>query len=315
MKNITVFTVLVIMLHCAQFAFTQEESSASYAVSTWPEFGMLFGQAKEIVFPFDTKAELLSLLTWDIKPVFYYGLALDFSRAQPLARWGIFANLSLKNGLPGISGKMEDQDWMSKEYTSLTHYSVHDNFTEKLFFFDISAGFSFPLKHILLMKTYLTVSYMYVSFYAENGYYEYTPPFGDGKKHPINGKVINYTQDWLIITPGLSLGYFFNTRFYTELVFQISPLVFCNDLDEHLKTGIQYRDYMRGGLFIEPGLHFSYIVGKRLELSLKFTWRYIDGTKGETYAGALSTQIFEQQGEAGAGLSVIGTGLCLKIRL
>jgi len=326
MKNITAFAVLVIMIHCAQFAFTQEEPAASYAVSTWTEFGMLFGQAKEIVFPSDTKAELLSLLLWDIKPVFYYGLTLDFSRAQPMTQWGFFANLSLKNGIPVISGNMEDRDWMSKENTALTHYSIHDNFTEKLFFFDVSTGFSFPFKRVLLMKTYLTVSYMHFAFSGKFGYGTYARSKGDGKYESIDEnpvyysfadreKIITYTQNWFIIAPGISLGCYFNTRFCAELVFQISPLVFCNDLDQHLTTYTQYRDYMRGGIFIEPGFHFSYIAGKRFELSLEFSWRYIGGTWGETYASPLLTQNYERQGKAGAGLSVINTGLCLKIRL
>jgi len=303
------------MIHCAQPAFTQEKQAGPYAISISPQFGFIYGQAEEIVYPSDTKAELLSQLLWDIKPVFYYGLTLDFSRAQPMTQWGFCANFSLKNGIPGNSGSMEDRDWMSTENTDLTNYSISDNITNNLLFLDFSAGFSFPLIHILLMKTYLAASYMHFNFCGENGYYNYAPPFGDGKKHPLDGKVINYTQDWLIITPGVSLGYYFNTRFYAELVFHISPLIICNDFDEHLTTGFQFRDYMWGGIFLEPGFHFSWFAGKQLELSLELSWRYIGETRGETYIKHRSSTTYTQLGEAGAGLSVIDTGLLLKIHL
>jgi len=324
MKNITVFAVFVTMWCCVQAIPAQEKQAASYALSICPQFGFLYGQAEEIVYPSpEFKAKKLSQLLWDIKPVFYYGLSLDFARTQPMTTWGFFSNFSLKNGMPGKSGNMEDRDWLSKENKALTNYSISDNITDNLFFFDFSAGFSFPLKRILLMKTYLTVSYMHFSFYGKNGYYTYAQYFGNDKyapidstqKEPLDGKVINYTQDWFIITPGVSLGYYFNTHFYAELVLQISPLIFCDDLDEHLKTKIKYQDRMWGGIFLEPGFHFSWFANKRLEFSLEFSWRYISETRGKTYESSLFSDDFEQNGTAGAGLSIINTGLSLKIHL
>jgi len=330
MKKITAFAVFVALWICAQPAFTQEEKSGSYAFSISPQFGFIYGQTEEIVYPPSRyKAKYLSQLLWEIKPVFYYGLALDFSRAQPMTKWGFFSNISLKNGIPNKSGNMEDRDWESIENDNLTKYSIHDNFTNNLFFLDFSAGFSFPLKHSLLIKTYLTVSYMHFNFYGENGYGNYareTGGAGSGIFASINdspdylsfansGKLINYTQDWFIVSPGVSLGYYFNALFYAELVFHISPLVFCNDWDEHLITKVQYRDYMRGGIFLEPEFHFSYSINRRFDLSLKCSWRYIGETRGEIYVRSPSDDDFVQNGNAGAGLSMIDASLCLRIRL
>jgi len=328
MKNITAFAVLVIMIQCAQLAFSQEEHPSSYVFSTGTKFGMFFGQTEEIVYPpLSHKAELLSQLLWDVKPVFYYGLTLDFSRAQPMIQLGFFANISLKNGVSGGSGNMEDRDWMSVESTALTHFSTHDNVTNEVFLFDFSTGVSFPIKHIFLLKTYLTVSYMRYNFSAQYGYATYARYLEDGMYASIYDnpnyisfaeweKVINYTQRWFITAPGVSLGYYFNNnRSFAELSFQISPLIICNDLDEHLISMRQYRDYMRGGIFLEPGFHFSWFAGKRLELSLDFSWRYISRTWGETYVSPLFTQNYVQQGEAGAGMSMIDAGFCFKIHL
>jgi len=314
------------MLNCAPFAAAQELPLKSYALSSWTSFGMFLGQSEEIVYPSsEYQAEFLSQLLWDIIPVLYYGLSLDFSRAQPMEKWGFCATLSLRNGIPGKSGKMENRDWMSTENNALTHYSVHDSITNELFFLDASAGLSFPLNRILL-KTYVTMSYMHFSFTGRYGDGTYAREIQEGIFASMDDnpdhvsfanyeKVINYTQNWITVTPGISASYYFY-RFYGELFFNISPLITCRGVDEHLTNSRVFKDYMRGGIFLEPGFHFSFIAGRRLEFSFDFSWRYMHGTKGETWYGTrIGTANLAQQGQAGAGLSIFNTGLCMKIRL
>jgi len=323
------------MLGCAPFAAAQESPLKSYALSSWTSFGMFLGQAEEIVYsPPVFKAKMLSQLLWDIKPVFYYGLSLDFSRAQPMEKWGFFATLSLKNGIPGTSGEMEDRDWMSVENDALTHYSVHDNFTNTLFIFDVSAGLSFPFsQNQFLLKTYVTMSYMHFSFtgqyghgtYAREtgepipGFYTYAP-IGDNPRRESFAnweKVINYTQTWLTVAPGISLVSYFD-RSYFEFSFTISPLVSCRGVDEHLPTHPPqvFKDYMQGGIFIEPRGHFSFIASRQLEFSLDLSWRYMGGARGASWNGSpTGTATLKQDGEAGARLSLFNFGLCMKMRL
>jgi outer membrane protease len=328
MRNITVFTVLVIMINCAPFAAAQEKPVKPYALSTWTGFGMFLGEAEEIAYPSsEYKAKMLSQLLWDIKPVFYDSLALDFSRVQPMEKWGFFATLSLKIGFPGKSGEMEDRDWRSKENDALTDFSVHDNITNELFIVDASAGFSFPFSQDqFLLKTYVSMTYMRFSFSGQYGYGTYARSLGNGTYAPIDDdprresfadweKVINYTQNWLTVAPGFSLASYFN-RFYFEFSFAISPLVSCASVDEHLTNSQVFKDYMRGGVFIEPGFHFSFIASSRLEFSMDFLWRYIGGARGKTWYGSpIDTTTLIQQGEAGARLSLFNLGLCMKIRL
>ena len=328
MRNITVFAVLVIILNGVSFA--DETPVASYALSSWTSFGTFLGQAEEIVYPpSEYKAEKLSQLLWDILPVFYYGFSLDFSPVQPWEKWGFFATLSLKNGIPGRSGRMEDRDWASIQNAALTHYSVHNNYTNTLFFLDLSAGLSLPFNQLLL-KTYLTLSYMYFSFTGQYGHGTYAREIGgensgifasiddNPRRESFSNweKVINYTQSWLTVTPGVSLGYYFN-RFFAEVFFNISPLITCDDVDEHLTNSKTFKDYMRGGIFLEPGFHFSFIASRQLEFAFDFSWRYIGGTKGASWYndGMIGTATFRQEGKAGAGLSLFNIGLCMKIRL
>ena len=302
------------MINCAPWA--QEMPVKSYALSSWTSFGTFLGQAEEIVYPpSGYKAKMYSQLLWDIMPVFYYGLSLDFSRARPLEKWGFFATISLRNGIPGKSGKMEDRDWQSKESDALTDFSAHDNFTNELFIFDASAGLSFPLNQFLL-KAYVTMSYMRFSFSGQYGYATYSM---DDDPYEVSfadtEKAINYTQTWLTAAPGISVGYYFY-RFYAELFFNISPLISCRGVDEHLLTNTVYKDYMQGGIFLEPGFHFSFIAGRRLEFSFDFSWRHMGGARGATWIGnPIGTATLAQKGEAGAGLSLFNIGLCMKIRL
>jgi outer membrane protease len=128
-------------------------------------------------------------------------------------------------------------------------------------------------------------------------------------------KVINYTQTWLTFAPGISLGYNF-IPFYAEIFFNISPLITSTGEDEHLTTDTIFKDNMRGGIFLEPGFHFSFIASRRLEFAFDFSWRYMSGARGKTWNGSpIGTANLVQQGEAGAGLSLFNIGLCMKIYL
>jgi len=325
MNNITALAVLVIILGCARPVPAQE--NRPYRLSVIPQTGMFYGKAEEIVYPTDTDVEKLSELLWDIKPVFYYGLELDFSRADPMEKWGLFSALSLKSGFPGASGKMEDRDWLSVENNALTNYSEHNNFTRELLTIDFSAGGSIPLKYNLLLKPYLNVSYMRFSFSGEGGHGIYARSTGSGVyasiddapdywEFPDGEKVINYSQEWMAFSPGISLGWFFLDNFFTELSFQISPLVYCSDLDEHIGRQIQFRDYMDGGLFLQPAFRFSYISGTWFDISLDISWRFITENKGVTYQSSpIGSGLYAMAGNAGAGLSLMDLGLKMKIRL
>jgi outer membrane protease len=153
-----------------------------------------------------------------MKPVFYYGFILGFSSVMPMEKWKFFSGLSMKFGIPGASGVMEDRDWVSKENTGLTAYSSHDNITKEFFLLDFSTGLSFPLRNILLIKAYINISYMRFGFYGENGSGMYARSLGNGKYAAIednpqevkfNGTVISYKQEWFYAAPGVSFGFAF----------------------------------------------------------------------------------------------------------
>jgi len=323
MRIVTVFAVFVIIFCRAPVVQAQE--SQAYSFTLCPQFGLFYGHVEEMVFPTsDTKADLLSQLLWEMKPVFYYGFLMDFSPLRQMERWGLFSDLSVKFGISGQSGSMEDRDWMSKENTGLTHFSVHDNIAKEIFLLDFSTGFSFPFFNFLLVKTFVSISYMNFRFYGENGSATYARYLGFGKyasidddpnKYSFNGKVISYSQEWFYVAPGVSLGFGYKESLLAEISFMITPLVFCAGLDEHKITKTQFRDRMTGGVMLEPGFRFSVAVSKWLGISCDISWQYISGTRGLSYYKPIGIGEYQQEGEAGVGLSILNTALLLKIKL
>ena len=332
MRNITVFAVLVIIFFGAQPVFGEQ----SYGISWRPLLGIVYGQVDEIVYPIDTHAPLLSLLTWEMKPVWYYGISMDFSRTKPMEQGGFFALFALQNGISGQSGILENRDWMSSENSNLTHYSMHNNHTRELFFLDIALGLSLPLQDFLLLKTFISASFMRFSFFGTDGQGIYARrsceclPYDtcthslyhhindDPTRVSFEGNIISYTQEWLYGAPGISLS-FQGGFFAAELSFLASPLIYCVALDEHKEHryrhfSTQFRDFMLGGLVIEPGLKLSFTAFTWLDFSFDVSWRHISGTKGITYQmSPIGTGTYIQGGEAGAGVSFFKISLGLRV--
>jgi outer membrane protease len=328
MKNIACFPVLVIILGIVTSAvFAEEqEKSRSYVFSVIPQIGMVYGQAIELVYPNETRGEYLSELRWDMKPLFYYGAKLDFSPADPMRQKAFFVNFSAKIGIPGVSGRMEDRDWLSVENDKLTNFSSHINTTGEWYGLDLSLGISLPGTSVFYMRFFLDLSYMRFSFLASDGYLRYAREKAAGVYYGIddnpavrilNGAAIAYVQNWLILAPGFSLGCPFLDRFRFEFSFRGSPLIFCRDTDIHLLTSREYQDYAMWGLFLEPGAEIHFFPSRRFALSLELSWRRIAGSRGDVYQRRLSV---EDEGwivnsdRAGTGLSLLDAALRFQIR-
>jgi len=217
MKNITALTALVtiiISLSAINAAWCQEENSErNYAFSLGTQFGFVHGMALEYVYPTDTKGELLSELTWGMKPVFYYGFQFDLSRIDLMSSPGFFASASLKVGIPGDSGVMEDRDWMSTENDDLTHFSHHTNKTREFLWLDAAVGASIPVRSLFYLKPFISGSWMHFSFTGRDGYGEYP-----SETTSFEGmEVIRYKQDWFLIATGFPSE---------QIFFPLFPLTF-----------------------------------------------------------------------------------------
>jgi hypothetical protein len=119
-----------------------------------------------------------------------------------------------------------------------------------------------------------------------------------------------------VFSPGLSGEIRFLDHFSFELLFMISPLSFCAGFDEHLTSRVQYRDYPRWGLYLEPRGRFSFSPFEWLDISLAAGWRLIEGAKGPIHQQYMGSGDYAMAlNEAGAGFSALDAGLFLKLRL
>ena len=306
-----------------------EKPAENYVFMLSPLIGFFYGQAEEIVYRpnNDFKSETHSQLLWDIKPVYYYGLQMNFLQARPFDKKGFFSGFSLLSGISGKSGSMENRDWLSKQNSALTNYSKHDNFTKNIFFLDFNAGYSIPLKKRFQLKPFINISYMHFSFYGVGGYGQYAKgnygnngiyePIEDApiEYFPEGKKVINYTQNWLTGSPGFSSVFYFLPVLSIELSFQISPLILCSALDEHIGGEVQFRDYMRGGLSLCPALLFSFSFKEIFTLSMDISLRYITNTKGPSFRRGYGKSLYFDNGISGAALSLFNAGILFKVNL
>ena len=312
MKNITALSFLVIIifsLSLSHKAHCQEEKSErTYGFSFGTQFGFIHGQALEIVYsePGQTASEILSELTWEMKPVFYYGFYLDFGRIDLMSKPGFFASVSFKAGVPSDTGVMEDRDWMSKENADLTHFSSHTNKTHEFLSVDAAVGASIPVMTYFYLKPFLSGSWMRFSFAARDGYWSY--PASSGSFEGEN--VCNYRQDWYLLAAGISIGTNILYPFSFDISFQISPITYCQAVDEHLMRNETYLDYSVNGLFLEPAGRFSFSA-QQIEFSLEAAWRFTGKTRGNSFMQSSGSFI----GEAGAGLSFIDTRFLVKLHI
>jgi outer membrane protease len=327
-KNILVFLFFVII---AGTLFAEEpvppEKSFPYTLSLSQSAGFLYGRGEERVYKKDGAP--LSQLIWEMKPLFYYGAGLDFSRNNKHEKTGFSTALSLKAGFPSPSGIMEDRDWNTQD-GELSNYSTHDNYTEGALILDYRAGISIPLYSRLLLELYLGLSWMRFSWIGRDGYILYpSDQYGsflnggtalgpDAEKEPYDGPVVRYSQSWILFFPGaglsLPLGRFFNIAFS----FQWSPLIFCRARDDHFATKTEYSDSMNFGVYVEPRAEISFIPTERLFLSLYCSWRKLEANPGNT----ISRKTGVNTGDTAAGMvnavgaawNTIDSGIGITIR-
>ena len=302
-----------------------------YGFSFGQQYGFVQGQALELVYPYLTLGEFLSELRYDMKPVFYYGITLDFGLKDPAKTFGLFSSASLKIGIPGDSGIHENRDWRSTINADLTDFSRHTNKTREFYWFDIAAGVSIPAANLFYIKPFISGSWMRFAFTGRDGYGLYARsngvhfhPIDDNPIFiPFSGDVINYEQNWLIIAAGLTAGAKINP-FTINVSSQISPFAYCAAIDEHIHRNIVWRDFTGWlfflgnsagiALFMESGASLSFTINP-IELSLDFSYRHIGNTKGIVFENLNDTGFRLTDSLAGAGLSLKSFRFLVKINV
>jgi outer membrane protease len=289
-----------------------------YTFSVTPIAGLLYGQVEEIVYRASVGEEYLSELLWDLKPLFYFGSALNFSRINPREKWGGFGTLSMKFGIPMKTGIMEDRDWVD-QHSAATHYSSSKASVDGAYMLDFISGASLPIRSVVIGNAYLGLSYMHFQWSANDGYYQY--PKGNGS---FTGLTVVYSQAWLLFFLGLSASVYVIPKTVLTLSFQGTPLLRYEGHDDHyIRLGAadpgQFEDNIEGGIYLEPGGKIAFSPNDRFSLGFNVSWRYIKGnphgTTNTRQTGSDRDGRFYLMGHsAGAGYQALDLGLTATIR-
>jgi outer membrane protease len=321
MKSIVVFSVFVCLILC----LPPRAEGFPYTLSLSPQFGVLYGQGEELVYLSENSDKLLSQLFWDLKPLLYGGLKLEFARRNPLAGFGLFSALSMKFGFPMESGVMEDRDWTGPagEYTN---YSRHDALSNGALILDLAAGPSLPIGSILAFRPSLGFSYTRFSWTGQDGYYRYGQKLSGGgyaplqdsdPRVPVYGPAVSYSQEWICMPLGFSLLVTPGRRFSGALWLYAGPVFKFQGLDEHHQKLTQYRDEMRRGYFLEPGGEFRFSFKERFSLRVYGSWRRLAAkSHGETSSRLSGGGKWNfQSNTAGGNFQAVDLGMGLEVRL
>jgi outer membrane protease len=279
-----------------------------YVLSFSASLGVKYGIREDFVYRNSGALDKLQQLNWDLKPLFVWGAALDFSRRNPMEDLGFFIRMDLQAALPGKTGEMEEGIWEASG--NISQFSSHDNFVDGAWFLDLTTGISIPILSRVYLRLYAGLSYMKFTCIGQEGYRQ----FSNSSNVDFYGPVITYSQTWLIFSGGLSAHYPFLRLFNLGVSFQISPLIISDFLDDHLIESFQYTGDMFGGLFLEPRGELVFSPTKRIDLSLSFSYRLIQGSRGTRDTRNIKTDTVETAThEVGASIAFIDTGFTLTL--
>lgn len=226
----------------------------------------------------------MSQLDWSLDPLWYYGLKLS-----ALSRGGFFVDASLRSGISGYTGNIEDSDFVNGDGVK-TNLSVSENHTEAAFLADFAIGWRLPLAGPFSLKAFGGLDCMHFKFTARNGYYQYGnwnaktgkyDPYSNGSVESLCGTGIVLEQDFLAPSMGASLDYRPDSRFSASLSVLFSPWASCTVLDNHMERFIDFTSSLAGGCLLEPKLAAEYAISKAESLSLSVAYRSVWGLKGD----------------------------------
>jgi outer membrane protease len=147
--------------------------------------------------------------------------------------------------------------------------------------------------------------------------YPYVPWREDFEKIPVYGTGIAYTQAWNILSVGIGVSKRILPHLELQAGTSLSPVVYCEDQDDHFLRLVQFNETMTGGRGIEPFASASYSFGDSAVLRLEYSYRYLDRVRGTTKITKIGSgqTLGTMTDGAGAAYGVHDVGLTLMVRL
>ena len=205
------------------------------------------------------------------------------------AAGGFEASLDIKSGFAGLSGSITDSDYLNLDGVK-THFSKHDCYTERALSIEARAGWpaiSTPRVTVAFLGFVDVLDYKWS---ARDGYLQYpsqtsapyTPWSESTTKTRVVGTGIIYEQSYFSLGLMLDARVMFSNLLSGTLAIGYSPITVCNDVDNHLFTGVDYYETMSGGYHLHAGASMNLDIKPDRHLVLGGSYRLIQGLVGNT---------------------------------
>ncbi|GAB6088578.1 omptin family outer membrane protease [Spirochaeta dissipatitropha] len=319
------FAFIAILTIQPLYALDPDDSDrnvSDWTLSTSVYTALVYGQLGEYVFSEQQSYrddDMLSHLTWDLKPALMQGFRLELQytntrddRMQSGAEFGV----DFSGAVPLASGKMTDRDWMNQhsfrtdpdDPFSPSHYSEHDLFLLGGYRADVWANLH--LGTDLQFLPGIGFRSHYYTFDGRDGFAIY--PTGEVEFH---GTVISYRQYHRI--PYLSMGLLVPVRNKGEVRLKgdIGWPIQVDAIDHHYKTGREYYDLPRGGLYAGIHLDGKLRISEGIEVTASSAAEYVPVFKGDSYELNVLTGLIKGPFTDAGGASKILTRISLGLRI
>lgn len=317
MKKFLKCTIVLLLLFTSFFtpAYTQETSSKNLSFSISPYTTVLYGHQGEYVFAENSanKKAILSYLEWDMKAAVMLGYELNISSNN-----NHFLKYNAEYGLPLVSGKMQDSDWLNNnkygsvlkgdcpvtiiltddQYNIKTNYSVSDESIKLNLRKEITIGHNFYVSDYMTITPIFSLEYSYIYFEAINGYKQYTNSYRNGyfnesyetaPKENMQGKAISLKKHSFLSWAGFSTTINPINKFSYTIDFSICPYAYIFSLDYHWARNDLFIDIMHGtNCAIKSGIELTYDINSKNKIFLKSNIMISDVIEGITNSSQIT---------------------------
>lgn len=252
------------------------------------------GSVRELVYFND---DILSELVWPLDSLSTFTAGTILPVGQNFS-----VGISFETGTLLTRQYMTDSDYLNlPDDSRMTHFSRHTADLDYYYEISISLArlFSTPLQGIrtsrrISLSPQLEFRWTSIAWTGKDGYTQYGEGGGvyfpwnpDLEKTPLEGPVITWKLSRIMLLAALCAEVPIGTRFTVTGKLSATPLVYCKATDNHLRTGIFYRDTVSGGFHIEPAIRVACAITKKHTVYLSGSWTWMSGARGDTLSGPI----------------------------